>query len=149
MQKRGGFLSYFLVFLLLSLLIFTLSKGGFLKPLDSIIAGALSPLESLTYGVFSKVISIAESSELKSLREENIELSKKLIDQKKLIEDNKALSDQFQTQNIRSSSLLPADIIGAPSFISGISVPETLTLDRGENDGVKVGDAVVYKNNLV
>jgi rod shape-determining protein MreC len=45
--------------------------------------------------------------------------------------------------------LLPANIVGAPSFIPGISTPETFIIDKGTSDGVKVGDAVVYKNNLL
>jgi len=49
-----------------------------------------------------------------------------------LIEDNKALRDQFQTENPKSTNLIEADIIGAPGFIPGISIPETLVLNRGE-----------------
>jgi rod shape-determining protein MreC len=66
-----------------------------------------------------------------------------------LIEDNKALRDQFETKKPISTNLIPAVVIGAPGFIPGITVPENYTLDKGEIDGVKVGDAVIYQENLV
>lgn len=148
MQKRN-FVSYFLIFLTLSLVIFAASKIGLLKPLDSLGKGILSPVQALTYGTFSKITNFGSSSQVQTLKAQNLALTKKLIDQNKLIEDNKALRDQFQTQNPKSSNLIDADVIGAPMFIPGISVPETLILDRGESDGIKVGQAVVYQDNLV
>jgi rod shape-determining protein MreC len=148
MQKRN-FVSYFLIFLTLSLVIFAASKIGLLKPLDSLGKGILSPVQALTYGTFSKITNFGSSSQVQTLKAQNLALTKKIIDQNKLIEDNKALRDQFQTQNPKSSNLIDADVIGAPMFIPGISVPETLILDRGESDGIKVGQAVVYQNNLV
>jgi len=147
MQKRSSFVHYFLVFFALSLLIFLTSQTGILKPISSFSQSLLSPIQSATYGIFYNFTS--GSSQIKLLEEENSALSKKLIDQTKLVQDNKALRDQFQTQNPASSSLIPADVIGAPGFIPGISVPETLTLDKGENDGLKTGDAVIYKDNLI
>ena len=149
MQKKSGFFGFFIIFLLLSLLIFFASKTGFLKPVNSLFQTILSPLEALTYGTFSKITGIGSNSEINSLKAKNAVLVKKLIDQNKLISDNKALRDQFQTQNPKSTSLIPANVIGAPSFIPGISLPETLTLDRGEADGVKIGNAVIYKDNLI
>lgn len=149
MQKKSGFLTLFIVFLLLSLLIFFGSKTGFLKPVNSLFQIILSPFEVLTYGIFSKITSLGSDSEIKSLKAENAVLVKKLVDQNRLIGDNKAFKDQFQTQNPKSTNLMPADVIGAPSFIPGVSVPETLTLDRGETDGVKTGNAVIYKDNLI
>lgn len=149
MQKKSGFLPVFIIFLLFSLLIFFVSKTGFLKPVNSLFQTILSPFQALTYGTFSKITGIGSNSEIKSLKAKNAVLVKKLVDQNKLIADNKAFKDQFQTQNPKSTSLMPADVIGAPSFIPGVSLPETLTLDRGEADGVKAGNAVIYKDNLI
>jgi rod shape-determining protein MreC len=148
MQKRN-FVSYFLIFLALSLIIFGASKIGLLKPLDSLGKGILSPFQALTYGTFAKITELGSNPQIEGLKAQNLTLTKKLIDQSKLIADNKALRDQFQTQNPKSSNLIEADVIGAPAFIPGISVPETLILDRGESDGVKVGQAVVYEDNLI
>ena len=148
MQKRS-FVSYFLVFLILSLIIFGAAKIGLLKPVDSLGKAVLSPFQALTYGAFAKITDFGASSQVEALKAQNLALTQKLIDQTRLIADNKALRDQFQTQNPKSSALLEADVIGAPAFIPGISVPETLILDRGENDGIKVGQTVVYENNLI
>jgi rod shape-determining protein MreC len=45
--------------------------------------------------------------------------------------------------------LLPANIIGASGFIPGTSSPEAIILDKGREDGLRVGNAVLYKNNLL
>jgi rod shape-determining protein MreC len=148
MQKRN-FVSYFLIFLVLSLIIFGASKTGLLKPLESLGKGISSPFQALTYGVFSKITDFGSKSQVKTLQAENLELTKKLVDQSKLTADNKALRDQFQIQNPKSTNLLEADVIGAPSFIPGVSVPETLILNRGTRDGVRSGQAVVYQDNLI
>jgi rod shape-determining protein MreC len=148
MQKRS-FVSYFLVFFILSLLIVGISKVGFLNPLESFFKDIFSPIQSLTYGTFTKITGFGQNSEIKLLKAQNLVLTQKLVDQNKLAGDNKALRDQFQTTSPKSSNLVPADIIGAPGFISGFSVPETLILNKGTNDGVRLGDAVVYQSNLV
>jgi rod shape-determining protein MreC len=148
MQKRN-FISYFLVFFILSLLIVGASKTGLLNPLDSFFKTILSPVQSITYQTFAKVTGFGQNAEIQSLKAENLILAKQLIDQNKLIGDNKALRDQFQTANPKSPNLLPAEVVGAPGFVPGLSVPEILILNRGTNDGVKNGDAVVYENNLV
>ena len=148
MQKRN-FVSYFLIFLVLSLIIFGASKIGLLRPLESIGKGISSPFQALTYGVFSKITDFGSNSKIKTLQAQNLELTRKLVDQSKLTADNKALRDQFQIQNPKSTNLVEADVIGAPSFIPGISVPENLFLNKGISDGVKVGQAVVYEDNLI
>lgn len=149
MQKRRSFFPIFIFFILLSLLVFASSRISFLKPIDSLSKAVFSPFQSLTYGVFSKITDLTSNEKLKKLSDENKVLTKKIIDQKRLEADNKALRDQFQTLNPRSANLVPAQIVGAPGFIPGISVPEMLILNRGENDGVKVGNAVIFKDNLV
>lgn len=60
-----------------------------------------------------------------------------------------ALRDQFETTSIPSVKLLPAKIIGFEGFLPGVSRPIQMTLDRGESDGVRIGQAVVVKNNLI
>lgn len=60
-----------------------------------------------------------------------------------------ALRDQFEATSIPSVKLLPAKVIGFEGFLPGVSRPTQLVLDRGELDGVRIGQAVVIKNNLV
>jgi len=146
---KSSFTSYFLVFFILSFLIFGASKTGLLNPLDSFFKTIFSPVQALTYQTFTKVTDFGQNSQILMLKAQNLILTQKLVDQTKLIADNEALRDQFQTASPRSANLVEADVVGAPGFVPGLSFPETLILDIGTNDGVRVGDAVVYKNNLV
>jgi rod shape-determining protein MreC len=148
MQKKS-FTSYFLVFFVLSLLLISASKIGLLNPVDSFFKTIFSPIQSVTYQVFAAFTNLGQNSEIQFLKSQNLALTKQLIDQNKLIGDNKALRDQFQTADPKSQNLLSADVVGAPGFMPGFSVAESLILNRGTNDGIKVGDAVVYQNNLV
>lgn len=148
MRKRN-FIEFFLVFLVLSLIIFGASEIGILKPVESLFGEVLSPFQAITTGAIARITDFGPSSQVRQLQQQNLVLTQKLVDQTRMIGDNKALSDQFQTQTPKSQSLLPAEIVAAPGFIPGVSVPETLILDKGEADGVKVGQAVVYQNNLV
>jgi rod shape-determining protein MreC len=58
------------------------------------------------------------------------------------------LRDQFETTQISAPDLLPAQIIGSPKSLP-TEIPTTFVLDKGSRDGVKLGQTVVYKNNLV
>ncbi|PIR79764.1 MAG: hypothetical protein COU25_03600 [Candidatus Levybacteria bacterium CG10_big_fil_rev_8_21_14_0_10_35_13] len=149
MQKRQNLLYIFLIFLILSILIFFASQFSFLRPVTSIIQNIVAPIQSLTYRTSNSIFSLGLNPKIKTLQEQNLTLSKKLVDQSKSIADNKALRDQFATAYPKSSILLPADIIGSPSFIPGIFAPEDYILNKGEKDGVKKGQAVVYRDNIV
>lgn len=149
MQKKSNFLPVFFVFLILSFLFLGLSKAGILNPLNSVLQGITAPFQSATYNVFNSVTIFGGNPKLKQLETENLRLTSMLSDQKKLERDNAALSDQFQTVSPKSNILLAANVVGAPSFIPGISPPATFIIDKGTGDGVKIGKAVVYKNNLV
>jgi rod shape-determining protein MreC len=148
-MRKSSFTSYFLVFFILSLLIVGASKIGLLNPVDAFFKTIFSPVQAITYQAFAKITDIDSNSQMQTLKAQNLTLAKQLVDQSKLIADNKALRDQFQTENPKSTNLLPANVVGAPGFVPGLSVPEVLILNRGASDGVKVGDAVVYQNNLV
>jgi len=147
MRKRENFLLAFLLFFIIALLIFLLSSFGVLK--ISFLEKFFSPIQSVTYSLFHKLPFVADDESLKKLKDENIELTKKLLDQKKLQSENAALKDQFETSNPRSQNLLHGKVIGAPSFIPGISFPTVFIIDKGEKDGVKNNQAVVFKDALI
>jgi rod shape-determining protein MreC len=149
MKNRASFIPFFLVFLVLSFIIFGMSKSGLLKPIEPIFQTVFAPVQSFVYESFSAMTKLGFNFEKQNLKNENMDLTKKLVDQNRLIADNKALRDQFETQNPKSTNLVSAQIIGAPGFIPGVSVPETFTINKGEADGVKSGNAVVVKNNLI
>ncbi len=59
-----------------------------------------------------------------------------------------ALRDQFETTSVKTGVLLPARVIGFVGFLPGISRPTEIVLDKGKVDGVRVGQAVIIKDNL-
>lgn len=149
MKRKENFFLAFFVFLFLSVSIFGLSKIGILSPVSSVFQKISSPFQNTTYNFVNSISLFATNSKLKKLENENILLTSLISDQKKIKGDNSALLDQFQTVTPKSNTLLPANVIGSPSFIPAVTVPESLIIDRGENDGVVIGRVVVYKNNLV
>lgn len=149
MQKRGRNIGIFILFFILSLLIFALSKTPVVESIESLTTKGLIGLLTVPYTVFSRVAGTYQNTQLENLKRENRLIIEKFVNQKILEQDLKALSDQFQTVYPRSQELLPAKIVGAPSFIPGVLPPEILIIDKGEKDNVRVGDAVVFQNNLV
>ena len=149
MQKRQNLYYIFVVFLVLSLLVFFLFRLPFLRPVTSFAQNIFSPIQKITHNTLGTISNFFSNSKVEELRQENLTLSQKLIDQSKIEADNKALRDQFTTQFPKSKTLLEADIIGSSSFIPNVSMPESFILDKGEMDKVKKGQTVIYKDNLV
>jgi len=105
-------------------------------------------MQSFSYNLFQKT-PFSEDLKIKNLRDDNLSLLKKIVDSEKLKRENQALSDQFYTSYPPSYKLLKADVIGAPGFVPRASQPLSLILNKGSKDNLKVGLAVVIKNNLV
>jgi rod shape-determining protein MreC len=142
MKRRESFRAVFLVLVFLCLLILVFN----FKFLFSFLEKGASGIEEVT---FRGLPFFSESAKVKHLEAENLSLLSKLASFNQLKNDNAALSDQFQTSYPQSPELLQADIIGAPDFIPGVSVPSVFILNKGTKDGVVRGSAVVIQNNLV
>lgn len=149
MKRKTGFLSVFLITAFLCVLFLTLSLSGNLKSLSSFLEKGTSGIQAVTYGIFQNLPFVSENARIKKLKDENLKLLSRVATFEKLKKENQALSDQFQTAYPSSMRLLKADIIGAPGFIPGVSVPNTFVLNKGAKDGLEVGQAVVVENNLV
>jgi len=147
MKRKESFLSAFLITVFLCILLLTLSVSGRLKFL-SFLEKPAAAIQSISYNLFQKV-QFLEDLEIKNLRDDNLSLLNKIVDSEKLKRENQALSDQFHTSYPPSYKLLKADVIGAPGFVPGASMPLSLILNKGLKDNLKVGLAVVIKNNLV
>lgn len=145
MRQGKSYFSVFFVFFVLAVIIFAFSKTNIFTVPITYISSLFSPIQA-NFWHFAIGIKPYDKNNLK---DKNLELVNKITDFQKLQEQNKALLDQFQTLTPKSSTLLPAEILGAPSFIPGLSAPENLIIGRGAKDNVKVGQAVVYKNNLL
>lgn len=148
MKRKTGFLSAFFVVAFLCVLILVLSISGKLKFL-SFLEKPTNAIQSFSYNLFQKLPFVSESAQIKKLKDENLKLLSQVADFEKLKKENRALSDQFQTTYPRSTQLLEASIIGAQSFIPGVSIPNGFIINKGLKDDLKVGQAVVVENNLV
>ena len=126
-----------------------LSLGGHLKIASLLLEKIASPVGSVVYSVFHKLPFVSEDQQTKKLTDKNLSVVVQLSEIQKLKKENSALRDQFQTSEPKSYSLLPASIIGAPSFIPGVTTPTNFIVDKGQQDKVKIGHAVLFKNNLV
>jgi rod shape-determining protein MreC len=149
MQRRENFWPAFLIALFLCITILALSLSGKLNFLSSFFEKGTSSLQAAAFSIFQKLPFVAQDSGTKKLEDSNLELLSQISMLEKLKKENTALSDQFQTAYPKSTDLLKADIIGAPAFVPGVSVPNVFILDRGLKDGVRKGSAVVIKDNLV
>lgn len=147
MPKRS--FNYFSFFLFLSVLIFSLSKFNLLEEPQSLLSKATTAISSPIFFLSDFLTQITQNDTERKLKEENLNLVRRLVDQQKLIEENKALHDQFLVANPRSLDLFAANVVGAPRFIPGIFSPEDFIIDKGIVDGIKVGNAVVFKDSLI
>lgn len=149
MKRKENFWPAFLAVIFLCIVILVLSLSGNLKFLSSFLEKGTSAVQSVIFGAFQKMPFISESAKIKKLEETNLELLSRVAIFEKLKKENAALSDQFQTSYPQSIQLLQAQIIGALGFIPGVSVPNVFILNKGAKDNVKIGSAVVIKDNLV
>lgn len=140
MKRRENFLSAFFIVVFFCSVLLALSLSGNLKFLSSFLEKPTSAIQSLSYNMFQKLPFISEDPRIKKLEDENLELLSRVAGFEKLKRENAALSDQFQTAYPQSIQLLKAKIIGAPGFF---------ILNKGLKDNLKIGSAVVVKDNLV
>lgn len=143
MQKKRNFLYVFIILMVVSILLFALSKTSFLDGPKSFVQFVFSPVQSAFFNIthFNQKISQG--------KEKEIDKTVRIADINKLEGDNKALRDQFETGSEKNPKLIPARIIGEPAFIPGFSYPETFIIDEGKESGIREGDAVLYKNTAV
>lgn len=135
MKKRTDVIPVFGGFFLLSLLIFFFLH----KPIAGFLQHITVPIQRTVFGSIHK--RSVNKSEVEQLKDENNRLSAELAKQKEVEKENKALRDQFQTTAISSQKLLPAKIVGMEN--------DVIIIDKGEQEGVKVGNPIVVKNNLI
>ncbi|HET9946888.1 MAG TPA: rod shape-determining protein MreC [Patescibacteria group bacterium] len=138
----------FLLLLLFSFGVFFLSQKQFLGGLG-FLGNAVFPLEGSLFSLSKTALKLSTDAKYQLLLTQNRQLSSQIASLKELQADNKALRDQFQTTNPAPTTLIPAAIIGAPTFLPNITFPESLIVAAGSSDGVKKGQAVVYENNLI
>lgn len=148
MQKRIRFFSQFFFYLVLSIFTYFFFQTNPGKAVTSFLQAGLSPFAHLAFQV--QAISPQKSSSKIDLLEAEVNALKlKLSEKKDQEKEIEALRDQFKETSISPRSLLPAKIIGLRGFIPGYPLPDEIIVDKGENDGVKVGQAVIIGRNII
>lgn len=131
-----------LIFLIISIIIFTFSRAISSHPLFAITSLFSTPRAA----IYSVVHAQGKLTEIEQLQQENKKIREQLVLLKTLQQDNKALRNQFQETFIPSQKLLPAQIVG---FKGNPSTPDGFIVNQGEKNGVKKGMAVVVGRDLV
>jgi len=147
MQRKENFLPYFFLLVLISASLFLLSKTGTLNGPIGILQKLTIPFQRLGFGLGS--VSLPENQKIKTLENQNLAMLQKLVDQRKLEAENSALRDQFQVGSPNPTSLTPVNIISVPKFIPAVTSPEVFIIDKGKEDGINLGDSLVFKDNLI
>lgn len=138
MKRRGSIIPIFIIFFIISFLLFIFASQGKLSGVTGFFEQLLLPMQRAGFSLSNP--SDQPTTEA-SLREENRKLQTQIAKQEELKKENNALRDQFKTEKPSSRTLLPAKIIG--------NREEGFLLDKGTADGVNAGDVVVYKDNVV
>lgn len=146
MRKKETFFLSFIILFLFSVVLF---KTSFFSGIQIFFEKTTSPILLVSKNLFNLPLNVFHNNELAKLKEENLNLQNKLLGYENIKKENNALRDQFNSSYPLKNTLLPARIIGSPVFIPGVSQPEFFVLDQGAKNGVKTGQAVVYKDNLV
>jgi rod shape-determining protein MreC len=149
MKRKSNFLPAFVVVFFLCVLILVLNSLGSLKSISSFFEKEASSIQLITFRIFQKLPFVSEDTRIKELEDKNLEFLSKISDYEKVKRENQALSDQFQTAYPQSTELLKVNIIGASAFVPGVSIPDIFVVDRGAKNNLKVGMAIVIKDNLV
>ncbi|HSD98797.1 MAG TPA: rod shape-determining protein MreC [Patescibacteria group bacterium] len=145
MRERKYLFPVFLFCLAAVFFLFILGRFGALFFLENSIQTVIFPLSSFARNQTTQKLLPKPTS----IQEENVKLNRQVAALAQLAADNKALRDQFQTENPTSQELLPAIVVGMPGAIPNISFPETLILDKGLSDGIRLDEAVVDTNQLI
>lgn len=135
MKRAQAIFSVFFIFVILSVIVLFF----FQNPLNSFLQSVTLPIQQWTYATVSQPTPQAMTAQ--QLQEENSALRSQLAKVQEMQRDNKALHDQFRRSNPAPKSLLPAHVVGLHD--------DSLLIDKGERDGIEVGNVVVVKDNLV
>ena len=146
MQQREKIFHLFLFFFAVAFLIFLFSQSTPVKGVSGLLEQVTSPFRKATFFLFSAKPGNTPEDKL---RERIKKLESQVASYQSLEKDNKALRDQFETTDISSDTLLPASVVGLVAFVPGVSPAEQMIIDKGEKDGVKTGDVVVFQKNLI
>lgn len=138
MRKRNQTVPIFFTFLFFCFFLLGISRLGMPVYFISSINNVTTFFGKNFYNLFT---GFSQNSKLDDLQKQNAILIKQLKNYKVLQQENNALKDQFQSNSSKTLNLLPSIIIGAPLG--------TYLIDKGKQDGVKIGQAVIINDMVV
>lgn len=146
MKKRQMIYSIFVICILFTILIVVFSQKNKASGLGMATQFLFAPLQKT---VLHTTVSIMAKTSPQDITEENKMLKMQIAKLQLIAQDNTALRDQFHITHPSPHTLLPATIVGMPSYFPGIAAPDELILDKGKQDGVTAGKVVVYRDNFI
>lgn len=142
MRRRENFIPLFVILFICACVLYLFSSTPLVRVVGNVAWYIVSPITSLWYHEGSL-------TPTQKLQQQNAQLLQQIAHLKDIEQENKALKDQFQTEYPKSYGLLPAKVVGAPSFVPGVHNPLVFIINKGSKDGVQVGQAVVVGNTLI
>jgi len=143
----------FILSLLIIVGLIFLNSQGWLKFSQDIFFSLTASVQKISYQFSSKVNQMTGSlislnrlnQEKVRLAEENKELSSQLVQLKEAARENEFLRQQLSVSSPESPELILAGVIGCNSSF----LEKTLLINRGSQDGVKEGAAVITAGNFL
>ena len=154
-RYEKNYSAYRLIFLIIisCALMYQDSQDGYTKTLRtylSVVSYPITYVINLPKNTFQELrVRLSERSliidENKRLKEENIQLKSDLQEVYKLDSENKRLYKLLDSFPNRQKNFLFADIIAS----STVQDRHQIIINKGSNDGVKIGDAVADPNGII
>lgn len=143
---------FFIAGLIVILIIF-LHHTAILSPLEKVIAFALAPVQTLIYGSADKLSQeLSKLTTRQGLTEENSilkekinQLEEQIVTLKMFIEENKLMTQQNEYLKSQGLNFIQAQIIGKLPDLN----PNLFIINKGVDEGIKVGMAVVVDKAVV
>ena len=145
-RRRGG--AKLLVILTIGLLLVLARQQGWLKPLGGLVNAISAPAAGLLTGAGRSVgrwLPGNATGENEQLRRQLGELRQEVVRLKEMEAQNKQLRQQLRFAEEVEANLLPAEVVSYQPD----NYRQFLTIRRGNNDGIKVGQAVVAEGFLI
>lgn len=140
LMSKQKFLPVFLVLAIFCLLLIFLEKSGWLRPLESGAERLTTPVKMGFYRVEQRILGVKETKNMADWQKVVLTSQDLVLRSKILEEENKTLRQQLEASLPSGMRFLPAKTLGLTRY---------LTLDKGQEDGVFVGQTVVSQNFLV
>jgi len=141
LMKRKQILLSTIIFIFISLIFIAIGRQTSL--LEDSVGTIFFPLGRIIHSTITQRSRDSLSTQIQNLQSQILE---KAIEIKKLKSENTDLRSQFAYSNLSAQTLLPSRIV---NITGSFGSPTGFILDRGQSDGVKINQGVVYDNTAI